>query len=88
MKILVENIKCGGCANTITTKLNAHFNTDSTEVNIEKGEILIALNDNKIQELKEVLLKLGYPEQGSVEGLQAATTKAKSFISCATGKLK
>lgn len=86
MKIAVENIKCGGCANTITNKLNSHFNTDSTKVDIEKGEVFID-TQNK-EELAKVLLKLGYPETESVEGIRAATTKAKSFISCAMGKMQ
>jgi copper chaperone len=30
---------------------------------------------------------MGYPESGSVEGMKAATAKAKSFVSCAIGKV-
>jgi hypothetical protein len=33
------------------------------------------------------LLKLGYPEQGSVEGLAALSAGAKSFVSCAIGRM-
>jgi copper chaperone len=34
-----------------------------------------------------VLAKLGYPEKGSVEGLKAAAAAAKSFVSCAVGRI-
>ncbi|RUA05591.1 MAG: heavy metal transporter, partial [Gammaproteobacteria bacterium] len=41
MEIIVENIKCGGCAGTITKKLNAAFDTDSVVVNVEQGSVSI-----------------------------------------------
>ena len=34
-----------------------------------------------------VLGKPGYPEKGSVEGLKAAAATAKSFVSCAVGRI-
>jgi copper chaperone CopZ len=43
----VENIKCGGCAGTITKKLNAEFNTDSVKVEVEQGMVTINIEDNK-----------------------------------------
>ena len=33
------------------------------------------------------LAKMGYPEVGSVEGMKAAAAKAKSFVSCAIGRI-
>jgi copper chaperone len=30
---------------------------------------------------------MGYPETGSVEGLKAAAMKARSFVSCAIGRI-
>jgi copper chaperone len=30
---------------------------------------------------------MGYPEVGSVEGMKAAAAKAKSFVSCAIGRI-
>jgi copper chaperone len=35
----------------------------------------------------KALLTMGYPEQGSVEGLDALKGKAKSVVSCAIGKI-
>jgi copper chaperone len=34
-----------------------------------------------------VLAKLGYPEKGSLEGLKAVAATAKSFVSCAVGRM-
>jgi copper chaperone len=87
MEIQVENIKCGGCAGTITKKINSIFDTTTTEVDIEKGIVSVSIDEGKKIELSNALLKLGYPETGSVEGLKAAAVKAKSFVSCATGKI-
>ena len=33
------------------------------------------------------LARLGYPEKGSVEGLKSVAAVAKSFVSCAIGRL-
>lgn len=87
MEILVENIKCGGCAGTITKKLNAKFNIDSTEVHIDQGMISLDIEDNKRHEVVAVLLDLGYPEINSVQGFVSVKAKAKSFVSCAIGKI-
>ena len=85
--ISVENIKCGGCANTITSKLNNMDVIDSCEVNIESGVITVNGDAGHRPEVVQLLLKLGYPECGTTEGLKAAKAKAKSFVSCAVGKM-
>ena len=87
MNITVENIKCGGCAGTITKKLTSAFDTQDIEVNIEQGTISIDIDDAKRAEVAKVLLDLGYPETVSVHGFSSAKAKAKSFVSCAIGKM-
>ena len=87
MEITVDNIKCGGCAGSITKKLTSIFDTDKIDVNIEQGVINIDLDDSKKDELVKVLLDLGYPEIDSVQGFDSAKAKAKSFVSCAIGKM-
>lgn len=87
MEIIVENIKCGGCAGTITKKLNQVFDTDSIAVNIAQGCINIDIDDSKHDELAKTLLELGYPETDSLQGLKSVKAKAKSFVSCAIGKM-
>ena len=88
MKIVVENIKCGGCANSITSKLKETFNYEHVDVDVAESAVII---DDKVideTEVENVLHKLGYPRINSVEGLEAAKTKAKSFVSCAIGRIK
>ena len=87
MDIYVENIKCGGCAGTITKKLSAAFNTNNIDINIEQGLISIDIDESKKEKLVEILLGLGYPETNSVQGFDSAKAKAKSFVSCAIGKM-
>ena len=87
MEITVDNIKCGGCAGSITKKLTSIFDTDKIDVNIEQGVISIDLDDSKKDELAKVLLDLGYPDIDSVEGFDSVKAKAKSFVSCAIGKM-
>lgn len=85
--ISVENIKCGGCANTITTRLNDMDIVDSCEVDVEKGIVSISGDESRREQVTQLLLKLGYPESGTAEGLKAARAKAKSFVSCAVGRI-
>lgn len=92
MTIAVENIKCGGCANTIKLKLSSIEGVLNSEVDIEQGlikcELAANVSADEVKELvKQKLCSLGYPEKGSVEGLQSIGAKAKSFVSCATGKM-
>ncbi len=86
-EIAVENIKCGGCANTINTKLVQLDSVDSCDVDVENGVIKINGDASHKEAAAQLLLKLGYPETGTTEGLKAAKAKAKSFVSCAVGKM-
>jgi len=78
-EVSVENIKCGGCANSIVKGLQKLEGVASVTVDVEHGRVTIIA-------ATERLLKLGYPEQGSAAGLKAAKAKAKSFVSCAVGR--
>lgn len=86
-EICVENIKCGGCAATITKKINAIEGVDNTEVQVEQGLVQISGAEGLKETLTRTLLKLGYPETGTAEGIAAAKAKAKSFVSCAVGRI-
>ncbi|MBO3098661.1 heavy-metal-associated domain-containing protein [Gelidibacter pelagius] len=83
--IVVQNLKCGGCVNTITTKLSSIANISNLQVDVEESKISFSyLNEADAIQVKEKLKHLGYP---SVEDSNSLTSKAKSFVSCATGKL-
>ena len=87
MIITVENIKCGGCAGTITKKLNSTFAPKSLDIDVENGVIEIDVNDEKRAEVVDLLLSIGYPEVNSVQGINSVKAKAKSFVSCAIGRM-
>jgi copper chaperone CopZ len=81
-KIEVENIKCGGCMNSIKTALLKIENV--TEVEIDKETDTITINSNTDRPvLVNTLSNLGYPEKGHNTLLH----KGKSFVSCAVGNL-
>ena len=85
--VTVENIKCGGCANSITKALTALPGINSVNVDVEKGEIGVDGDQSLQPEVLKRLLALGYPQSGAVSGLGSAAAKAKSFVSCAIGRI-
>ncbi|AHE99432.1 heavy-metal-associated domain-containing protein [Thioalkalivibrio paradoxus] len=87
MRIEVENIKCGGCANSIRKGLLELEGIDRVEVDIEGGVVEFQADETRRAEIAERLAAMGYPEKGSVQGLKAAGAKAKSFVSCAVGRM-
>ncbi len=85
--IEVENIKCGGCANSIRKRLLEIDGVTEVAVDIEAGVVTVSAPEAVRDTLVATLEKLGYPQRGSVAGLKAAGAKAKSFVSCAVGRL-
>ncbi len=78
----VENIKCGGCMNSIKTALlkidgaeNVIIAKDTDIIfvfgNVDRAIIIDKLND------------LGYPEKGN----NTLVRKAKSYVNCAIGRM-
>jgi copper chaperone len=85
--VTVENIKCGGCANSIRKALAAIPGVGDVTVDIDKGEIQVLGDEAARTAVTKRLLELGYPENGAVSGLGSAAAKAKSFVSCAIGRV-
>lgn len=84
----VENVKCGGCANTLITSLKEEFGEVSVNLDVSPRKITLDIEDSKQESLKLKLRGLGYPlTSDELSGLQKATTTAKSFVSCAIGKM-
>lgn len=86
LEITVENIKCGGCASTIRSKLEQSFGVP-VRVDIEQGVVSIEAAPEQRDEVAARLKSLGYPQAGTARGLQNATAKARSFVSCAVGRM-
>ncbi|MBK5277962.1 MAG: heavy-metal-associated domain-containing protein [Bacteroidia bacterium] len=88
VEIVVDNINCGGCASTIQKELKTISGVESVTVEIENKIVSIEYNDRSLIDVIKLKLKsLGYPESGSVHGIAKVTTKTKSLVSCAVGKL-
>ena len=81
----IQNLKCGGCANTIITRLSALENIENVLVNNDNDTVTFNYKeDDNLSEAINLLSKLGYPIVGENNPL---TKKAKSFVSCAVGRM-
>ena len=86
MKIVqVENLKCGGCANTIKKGLISIDGIETVDIAIDTSEIAIHTDDEGIitSAIKK-LSSMGYPQVGDPNSM---LKKAKSYVSCAVGKM-
>ena len=86
-QIQVENIKCGGCGQRIRKQLLQLDAVDDLAIDVTAGALEITGDSKQREQVIQTLEKLGYPEVGSMQGLRAAGAKAKSFVSCAIGRL-
>lgn len=83
--IKVQNLKCGGCANTITNKLSSLPNITNVKVDVEESLVSFEYVDELTFESVIETLKInGYPQDGDENSFG---TKAKSFVSCAIGRM-
>ncbi len=84
-EITIQNLKCGGCASTISKKISSMDCVNSVEVNIANSSVMVELkNPSQMNEVKEKLSSLGYPEETEANSLRK---KAKSMLSCSVGKI-
>lgn len=82
MKIAVENMKCGGCANSISKKLSDVAGIRSVNVDIDSGVIDLE-GEFDMEEVTQKLDAMGYP----IVGHNNLLKKTKSYVSCAIGKM-
>ena len=81
----IQNLKCGGCANTIVTQLSKLEGISEVIVNNDTDEVsFTSVSENDITIAKDKLSDLGYPIVGDANSLPK---KAKSFVSCAVGRM-
>lgn len=82
----IQNLKCGGCAKTISSNLNELEGIEHIEVVLEDGAVRFTHKEAlDIEKVQEQLSKLGYPTQEMDNSLLA---KARSVVSCASGRIK
>jgi copper chaperone len=81
--IQIVNLKCGGCAKTITSALEK-AGMENISVDTIKQEVIF---EGEAEQAKKILAGLGYPEKGSPEA-ESLLKKAQSYVSCARGKMQ
>jgi copper chaperone len=87
IQVHVENIKCGGCEKSIIKGLNSIEGVSNIVIDREQQLISVTADMSLREALVTKLKSMGYPEQGSVSGLDAGLANAKSFVSCAIGRI-
>jgi len=84
----VLNVKCGGCANSLKKGLAEEFGEVEVDLDVLPRVITLDIEEENIERLKVKVKSLGYPFVSEEMGLFDETaTKAKSFVSCAVGKI-
>jgi copper chaperone len=83
----IDNLKCTGCASSIMKALRSFPELHNPDVNVEEGTVAFTFPQGfNIQNVKDKLEGIGYPEKGSLSGLKKAGVNALSYLSCAIGK--
>ncbi len=84
-KFYIQNLKCHGCANTITKELGKFEEVKNVIVSHEDMSVTVEYEGENNLDEKYILklTKLGYPPPG--EG--GVGTKMRSYVSCAIGRL-
>ncbi|WP_321778844.1 heavy-metal-associated domain-containing protein [Sulfurimonas sp.] len=83
------NIKCGGCAKTVSDALKKDFGEVEVDLEQEPRVVSVDIKDEEHEKLfRKKMRGLGYPMDDEELGTFTATgLKAKSFVSCAIGKM-
>ncbi|WP_088324028.1 heavy-metal-associated domain-containing protein [Polaribacter tangerinus] len=82
--IQIENLKCGGCASTIKKGVLSVNNITDVTVDLENSAVIVSHENANLEQIKDKLSALGYPEVGDKNTI---VHKAKSFVSCAVGRI-
>jgi copper chaperone len=86
--ITIDNLKCGGCENTIKKTLQKIRGVEKVAIHHDSNQIEVAHDEIVTRNMITHALKsIGYPEVGTTEGLDALVSNAKSYVSCAIGRL-
>lgn len=83
--IKVANLKCSGCANTISKELNELDGVVRTLVDVEDNSVTVVHEDIYRQIIIDRLHALGYPEATEKNGL---LLQLKSYGSCMLGRIE
>jgi copper chaperone CopZ len=83
-KIYIANLKCGGCATTITNELTKLKGVYKVQVDNESDCIDISYENINREKIIEKLHELGYPEATEENGL---LLQLKFYARCLLGRV-
>lgn len=84
-KIIIENLKCHGCANTITKGVSGMQGVNQVIVSHEDSSVTVDFDETGLtrEEIVKKLAGMGYPEQGN----NSLKAEMMSYVSCAIGRV-
>ena len=84
--ITIQNLKCNGCVKSIVQMFGVFPEIKKVKVDLETATVFIQTDlDYQRPAYEAALTRAGYPPEGTANPLHR---KAKSFVSCAIGKLE
>ncbi len=85
-RIVIQNLKCSGCVNTIVHLMESFPEVSDVSVSLEDASVSFTVPDNQpAEKYRLALTGAGYPPEGEDNTLGS---KAKSYVSCAIGRMK
>jgi copper chaperone len=87
MQIEIDNLKCGGCEKSIVKGLSVMLEVSDLVVDREHQVIRFSGAASDRDVVVQKLRSMGYPEKGTIAGIDAGLANAKSFVSCAVGRM-
>ena len=82
-EIFVENINCGGCMTSIKNALEKIKGIIKVDINKDEEKISLTGDQYQLSEVIDSLNSMGYPQKGE----NSLFKQAKSYVSCAVGKM-
>ena len=83
--IEIQSLKCSGCEATILKNLTNLNNISEVSINLENTTITFDYKETAdLETVRNKLHNIGYPMVGEENKF---STKAKSYVSCAVGKM-
>ena len=83
IQVHVENIKCGGCMTSIKNALEKIKGIVKVEIDKDEEKISLTGDQYELSEVIDSLNSMGYPQKGE----NTMFKQAKSYVSCAIGKM-
>ena len=81
----IQNLKCGGCAKMVIDSLSKIEGIHEISVDVDLSKVSFSSEaETTLEIVEKKLTEIGYPPVGAKNSM---ITKAKSFVSCATGKM-